>query len=89
MTDTPALTAEQRALRIVEKLREPFANSPDVALFARIASAIREAEDAAYERAASEATKFLVGDPFNGVPLRSPGPHEIAAHIRSLKTKEN
>ena len=30
-----------------------------------------------------EATKFLVGDPKNGVPLRNPMPHEIAERLRS------
>ena len=36
------------------------------------------------ERCAWTATSFLVGDPANGVPLRSPGPHEIAKAIRAL-----
>lgn len=39
-------------------------------------------------RAASKATSFLVGDPANGVPLRSPMAHEVAAAILSLLTKE-
>lgn len=39
----------------------------------------------AIEEAAKVATSFLVGDPANGVPLRSPTPHEIASRIRSLK----
>lgn len=34
--------------------------------------------------AAEEATKFLVGDPVNGIPLRTPMPHEISDHIRFL-----
>jgi hypothetical protein len=44
--------------------------------------------NAALEEAASKATGFLVGDPFEGVPLRDPMAHEIADAIRSLKTKE-
>lgn len=54
----------------------------------KIATALRQAQNDKLEEAADAATKFLVGDPFNGVPLRSPGPHEIAAHIRSLKLKD-
>lgn len=34
------------------------------------------------ERCAKLATSFLVGDPANGVPLRNPMAHEIAAAIR-------
>lgn len=41
------------------------------------------------EWAAGEATKFLVGDPKNGVPLRNPMPHEIAERLRSLASMEN
>ena len=33
---------------------------------------------------AKEATSFLSGDPKNGIPLRSPTPHEIAAAIRAM-----
>lgn len=39
------------------------------------------------EFAARQATDFLVGDPRNGVPLRSPVPHEIAKRLRSLSPK--
>ena len=39
------------------------------------------------EFAARQATGFLVGDPRNGVPLRSPVPHEIAKRLRSLSPK--
>jgi len=39
---------------------------------------------AALEEAAHKATSFLVGDPANGVPLRNPMAHEIAAAIRAL-----
>ena len=53
-----------------------------------LTAAVTRAENDKLEEAADAATKFLVGDPFNGVPLRSPGPHEIAAHIRSLKSKD-
>ena len=35
------------------------------------------------EHCAKIATSFLVGDPANGVPLRSPTPHEIADRIRA------
>lgn len=42
------------------------------------------AEKAMREAAAAKATSFLVGDPENGVPLRSPMPHEIADAIRKL-----
>jgi len=39
------------------------------------------------EFAARQATGFLVGDPRNGVPLRSPVPYEIAKRLRSLSPK--
>lgn len=39
---------------------------------------------AGIEAAAKKATSFLVGDPANGVPLRSPSPHQIAEAIRAL-----
>lgn len=35
------------------------------------------------EACAKEATSFLSGDPKNGIPLRSPTPHEIASAIRT------
>jgi hypothetical protein len=43
------------------------------------------AEAVAKEREACAwtATSFLVGDPANGVPLRSPGPHDVAKAIRA------
>lgn len=47
----------------------------------------RGAEDMR-EKSAWTATSFLVGDPTNGVPLRSPGPHEIAKAIRALPLTE-
>jgi hypothetical protein len=57
----------------------------------RILSAIEPAPAAyaqvrreALEEAAKAATSFLVGDPMNGVPLRSPMAYEIAEAIRSL-----
>ena len=40
------------------------------------------------EAAALLATSFLVGDPQNGVPLRNPMAHEIAAAIRALPVAE-
>lgn len=40
------------------------------------------------EAAALLATSFLVGDPKNGVPLRNPMAHEIAAAIRALPVAE-
>ena len=53
-----------------------------------IATALREAEArgraSVREDAAKVATSFLVGDPFNGVPLRSPMAHEIADAILAL-----
>lgn len=36
------------------------------------------------EKAASKATGFLVGDPTNGIPLRSPMSHEINTAIRAI-----
>ena len=56
---------------------------------------IKSAESAAHrlgraegiEEAARKAKSFLVGDPANGVPLRSPMPHEIADAIRALAHK--
>ncbi|MDR6826473.1 hypothetical protein J2X48_000723 [Bosea sp. BE271] len=89
------MNAETRAKEIVQELCKPldggrpFLETPHRKLMAEIiATAIRQAENDKLEEAADAATKFLVGDPFNGVPLRSPGPHEIAAHIRSLKLKD-
>lgn len=41
------------------------------------------------EAAALLATSFLVGDPQNGVPLRNPMAHEIAAAIRALPVAEH
>jgi hypothetical protein len=38
------------------------------------------------EEAARKATGFLVGDPANGIPLRSPSPHQIADAIRALQS---
>lgn len=43
-----------------------------------------KSEKAMREAAAHMATSFLVGDPANGVPLRSPSPHQIADAIRAL-----
>ena len=40
------------------------------------------------EAAAQKATSFLVGDPVNGVPLRSPMTHEVAKAIRALAPRE-
>jgi hypothetical protein len=42
--------------------------------------------NAALEEAARAATGFLVGDPFNGLPLTTPNPHQIAERIRALST---
>ena len=39
--------------------------------------------EAEREACAKVATGFLVGDPHNGVPFRSPTPHEIADAIRA------
>jgi len=50
----------------------------------RLTTALAE-RDEALERAATKATSFLVGDPENGVPFRSPMPHEIADAIRKMK----
>jgi hypothetical protein len=49
-----------------------------------IARALMAERKRALEDAAKVATSFLVGDPFNGVPLRSPMAHEIADAILSL-----
>ena len=49
-----------------------------------IARALMAERKRALEDAAKVATSFLVGDPFNGVPLRSPMAHEIADAIRAL-----
>jgi MoxR-like ATPase len=46
--------------------------------------AAAQARREALEEAAKKATSFLVGDPRNGVPLRNPMAHEIAAAIRAL-----
>lgn len=43
-----------------------------------------KAEKAMREAAAHKATSFLVGDPENAIPLRSPMPYEIADAIREL-----
>ena len=53
-------------------------------LRAELTTALAE-RDEALERAATKATSFLVGDPENGVPFRSPMPHEIADAIRKMK----
>ena len=43
--------------------------------------------NAALDDAAHKATSFLVGDPKNGIPLRSPSPHEIRAAILALRER--
>ena len=50
------------------------------------ASEVKTAREEALEEAAHTATSFLVGDPANGIPLRNPMAHEIAARIRALAT---
>ena len=50
----------------------------------RIRSPFRTGFALTLKAAAEEATRFLVGDPANGIPLRSPMPHEIQDHILSL-----
>jgi hypothetical protein len=50
----------------------------------RTREAAAQARREALEEAAKKATSFLVGDPRNGVPLRNPMAHEIAAAIRAL-----
>ena len=49
---------------------------------------LREEKQAEFRRgieaAAMKSTSFLVGAPVNGVPLRNPMPHEIAAAIRAI-----
>ena len=49
-----------------------------------IARALMAERKRALEDAAKVATSFLVGDPFNGVPLRRPTAHEIAEAILAL-----
>jgi hypothetical protein len=53
------------------------------ALKQTIAGLQAAARKAAMMAAAREATSFLVGNPEEGVPLRNPYPHEIAARIRA------
>ena len=53
-----------------------------------LASLDTEAVKAETEACARLATSFLVGDPKNGVPLRNPMPHEIAAAIRARKEQQ-
>jgi len=54
----------------------------------QIEGELAKARDEALEEAAHTAVSFLVGDPRNGIPLRSPSPHEIARAIRALTRKE-
>jgi hypothetical protein len=49
----------------------------------RLLPIIAAREAAVWKAAAAVATSFLVGDPKNDVPLRSPMPHEIAAAINT------
>lgn len=55
---------------------------------AALARMLADARREGMEMAAVKATSFLVGDPKNDIPLRSPGPHEIAAAIRAMKGKQ-
>jgi hypothetical protein len=57
-------------------------------MFCTCERARREARAEAFEEAAKAAVSFLRGDPINGVPFRSPTPHEIAEHIRRLAATE-
>jgi hypothetical protein len=41
--------------------------------------------NAAVEACAQKATGFLVGDPLNGIPLKSPNPHQIAEALLRLR----
>lgn len=54
----------------------------------RMESALRDARGAGIREAAGECTKFLVGDPANGIPLRSPMPSECADRILALIEKD-
>lgn len=76
-----------------EKAREVLSSAhPQENIYAVIARAFDAIRDEAEARgrasmkgdAAKVATSFLVGDPFNGVPLRSPMAHEIADAILAL-----
>ena len=61
--------------------------SADLVPYARvdlIPEMLEAARREALEEAARKATSFLVGDPANGIPLRNPMAHEIAAAIRAL-----
>lgn len=58
------------------------------ARIAELEHELKECRKMALEEAARKATSFLVGDPANGVPLRSPMASEIASAIRALAQKE-
>lgn len=51
-------------------------------------AALAEAEANALRMAANKAASFLVGDPLNGIQLRNPMAHEIAAAILNMIPKE-
>ena len=83
-TNMPVAEPEPVAVNAVMCAAERDAQSRDAVDLTLFRQAIR-AE--ALEEAAAKATSFLVGDPHNGVPLRNPMAHEIAAAIRALIEK--
>lgn len=86
MTNTPALTADDRANKLAVEV--VFSGDFRVAT-ALIASAIREAEDAAYERAAGLADVSNTSDPYDYGGGWSDAADEIAKAIRTLKSQKD
>ncbi len=86
------VTAIDRLRKENERLHEAMKNMGDALLdFAKgrdrdsiKREAAHEAAREMRETAARNATSFLVGDPKDGVPIRSPSPHQIADAIRAL-----
>lgn len=81
----------ETARGIAERFADQFAMPDEGAIRegaakieAALTAARRQGVREGVEMAARAATSFLVGDPHNGIPLRSPTPHQIADRIRSL-----
>lgn len=78
-------TADEALVEELDALtnRQLGAHLATVAAFIAARDARIKAETV--EAAAKVATSFLVGDPKNDIPLRSPMAHEIATAIRAMK----
>lgn len=82
-----SLKAARAAAQADYERRILSALEPSPSLSTRGEAPARTYEDGVRDglrQAAKRATSFLVGDPANGAPLRSPSPHEIEKAIRSL-----